>query len=122
MSILSHPTDHATCSSSPDDAWDLHPTISDEDIEAEREYWASEQRRHAADPTEADQHVAWARGVHSAIKPFTSGTYVNYLGEEGEDRVRAAYGTKVYDRLVAVKNEYDPTNLFRANQNIKPTA
>ncbi len=39
------------------DAWDLHPTIADEDIEAEREYWASEQRRHAADPTEAD--LAW---------------------------------------------------------------
>ena len=39
------------------DAWDLHPTITDEDIEAEREYWASEQRRHAADPSEAD--LAW---------------------------------------------------------------
>jgi FAD/FMN-containing dehydrogenase len=74
------------------------------------------------DPSEADRHIAWARAVHSAITPFTSGTYVNYLGEEGEDRVRAAYGARVYDRLVAVKNEYDPTNLFRSNQNIKPTA
>jgi FAD/FMN-containing dehydrogenase len=73
------------------------------------------------DPADADRHIAWARGVHSAIKPYTSGTYVNYLGEEGEDRVRAAYGAEVYDRLVAVKNEYDPTNLFRSNQNIKPT-
>jgi FAD/FMN-containing dehydrogenase len=73
------------------------------------------------DPAEADRHIAWARDVHSAIKPYTSGTYVNYLGEEGEDRVRAAYGAEVYDKLVAVKNEYDPTNLFRSNQNIKPT-
>ncbi len=72
------------------------------------------------DPTEADRHIAWARGVHNAIKPYTSGTYVNYLGEEGEDRVRAAYGADVYDKLVAVKTEYDPTNLFRSNQNIKP--
>jgi FAD/FMN-containing dehydrogenase len=74
------------------------------------------------DPAEADRHIAWARGVHSAIRPFTSGTYVNYLGDEGEDRVRAAYGAEVYDKLVAVKNEYDPTNLFRTNQNIRPTA
>ena len=74
------------------------------------------------DPAEADRHIAWARGVHSAITPYTTGTYVNYLGEEGEDRVRAAYGADIYDRLVAVKNTYDPTNLFRSNQNIKPTA
>jgi hypothetical protein len=73
------------------------------------------------DPAEADRHIAWARGVHAAITPYTSGTYVNYLGNEGEDRVRAAYGPDIYDRLVAVKNEYDPSNLFRLNQNIKPT-
>ena len=74
------------------------------------------------DPSEAERHIAWARGVHRAIAPFASGTYVNYLGEEGQDRVRAAYGDAVYDRLVAVKNRYDPTNLFRMNQNIKPSA
>jgi FAD/FMN-containing dehydrogenase len=72
------------------------------------------------DPAEADRHVAWARGVHRAISPHTSGTYVNYLGDEGSDRVRAAYGDATYDRLVAVKTEYDPTNFFRSNQNIRP--
>jgi FAD/FMN-containing dehydrogenase len=72
------------------------------------------------DPQEAERHIAWARGVHSAITPFTRGTYVNYLGEEGEDRVRAAYGPRHYDRLAALKATYDPTNLFRFNQNIKP--
>jgi FAD/FMN-containing dehydrogenase len=74
------------------------------------------------DPAESDRHIAWARGVHDAVRPFVSGTYVNYLGDEGADRVRAAYGDAVYDRLVALKNRYDPANLFRFNQNIRPTA
>ena len=55
------------------------------------------------------------------MQPFSSGgVYVNYLGEEGEDRVKAAYGRN-YERLVALKNKYDPTNLFRHNQNIRPS-
>ena len=58
-----------------------------------------------------------------AMRPFTSGSdYVNHIGleaEEGTDRIRAAFGTN-YDRLVDLKNRYDPTNLFRHNQNIKP--
>jgi FAD/FMN-containing dehydrogenase len=45
---------------------------------------------------------------------------VNYLGDEGQERVRAAYGTQ-YDRLVALKGKYDPTNFFRMNQNIRPS-
>ena len=48
------------------------------------------------------------------------GVYVNYLGNDGEGRIRASYGAN-YERLVALKNKYDPTNLFRLNQNIKPT-
>ena len=51
---------------------------------------------------------------------LTGGTYVNFLSNEGDERVRAAYGDK-YDRLVALKDEYDPTNLFRLNQNIRPS-
>jgi FAD/FMN-containing dehydrogenase len=46
---------------------------------------------------------------------------MNFLGNEGEERVRAAYGFQKYERLVALKNKYDPTNLFRFNQNIRPT-
>jgi hypothetical protein len=56
------------------------------------------------------------------MRPFsTGGVYVNNLGDEGEERVRAAYGGN-YERLVALKTKYDPANLFRLNQNIKPTA
>jgi len=57
------------------------------------------------------------------MKPYSGGgLYVNFagLGEEGNALVRSAYGAN-YDRLVALKNSYDPTNLFHLNQNIKPT-
>ncbi len=46
--------------------------------------------------------------------------YVNFLGDEGPDRVRQAYGTEKYERLVELKRKYDPTNFFRLNQNIPP--
>jgi len=68
-------------------------------------------------------NIRWAREVAEAMRPFTSGSdYVNHIGletEEGADRIKAAYGAN-YERLVALKNKYDPTNLFRHNQNIKP--
>jgi FAD/FMN-containing dehydrogenase len=55
------------------------------------------------------------------VHPYTmQGAYVNFMMEEGEDRVKATYGDN-YERLVEVKNKYDPPNLFRVNQNIRPT-
>lgn len=67
------------------------------------------------------QHMQWAHAFSQALEPFSSsGTYVNFLGNEGEGRVRAAYGVN-YARLVALKNRYDPNNVFALNQNIKPT-
>ena len=66
-------------------------------------------------------HIRWARDLWDAMRPFsTGGVYANNLGEEGNDRVQAAYGAN-YPRLAAVKNKYDPTNFFRLNQNIRPT-
>ena len=75
-----------------------------------------------ADPAETERNIVWTRALFEAMQPFTaSGVYVNDLGEEGENRVRAAYGAN-FDRLAAVKAAYDPVNLFRANQNIRPAA
>jgi FAD/FMN-containing dehydrogenase len=73
------------------------------------------------DPAETDLHVGWAAALHETMTPFaTGGVYVNFLGEEGHARVRAAYGEHTYARLVDLKRRYDPTNLFRVNQNIPP--
>jgi len=66
--------------------------------------------------------MQWARDFWEAMHPIANGgVYVNFLGNEGEERVRAAYGPAKYARLVDLKNRYDPTNLFCLNQNIKPT-
>jgi FAD/FMN-containing dehydrogenase len=56
------------------------------------------------------------------MQPFSIGVYVNEMANEGEDRVRAAYSPENYERLVSLKNKYDPANLFRLNQNIPPTS
>ncbi|KRQ11137.1 FAD-linked oxidase [Bradyrhizobium pachyrhizi] len=74
------------------------------------------------DPAGDEANMHWARELWSAVRPYsTGGVYANNLGDEGEDRVRDAYGEN-YARLVALKNKYDPTNFFRLNQNIRPTA
>jgi FAD/FMN-containing dehydrogenase len=68
-----------------------------------------------------ERHIRWAQDFSSALEPFApGGVYVNFLGNEGEERVHAAYGPEKYNRLVALKNVYDPTNLLRLNQNITP--
>lgn len=74
------------------------------------------------DPAEDEAHIAWTRELFEAIQPFsTGGAYVSFLGEEGQDRVKAAFGEN-YERLVEVKTKYDPENFFRLNQNILPKA
>ncbi|MBV8950964.1 MAG: FAD-binding oxidoreductase [Actinobacteria bacterium] len=73
---------------------------------------------HTAEGFEAERQ--WARDYWNALAPYHTSVYVNFLMEEGEDRVRQAYGAEKYDRLKALKRTYDPTNLFRLNQNISP--
>jgi len=71
---------------------------------------------------EAEQKMQWARSVWTAVEPMTDGFYVNELAnDDPERRVRQNYGAN-YDKLVRLKNQYDPTNLFRLNANVKPTA
>lgn len=73
------------------------------------------------DPAETDEHIGWARDFHAAMESHATGVYVNNLGSEGVDRVRAAYAPSTYERLVALKDIYDPGNVFRLNQNITPS-
>ena len=71
-------------------------------------------------PAQNHQMIDWARGYYRAIEPYSAGgTYVNFMMEEGDKRLRASYRDN-FDRLVDVKSTYDPGNLFRVNQNIKP--
>jgi FAD/FMN-containing dehydrogenase len=73
------------------------------------------------DDQDADAHTTWARDTWEAIRPHATGDpYLNFLGDEGGDRVRAAYGEETFARLVALKARYDPTNVFHLNQNIPP--
>ncbi len=67
-----------------------------------------------------DEEREWSKGLWSALKPYHTSVYVNFLMEEGEERIRQAYGTDRYDRLKALKRRYDPNNFFRLNQNIPP--
>jgi FAD/FMN-containing dehydrogenase len=72
------------------------------------------------DPANKEKISTWAKEYWSALHPYSAGgAYVNFMMEEGEDRIRATYG-KNYDRLAKIKKRYDPENLFRVNQNIKP--
>jgi FAD/FMN-containing dehydrogenase len=76
------------------------------------------------DATQDDRNIRWTRALAEGMQPFTTGRgYVNQMGSEAvesAEAIKAAYGA-TYDRLVALKNKYDPTNLFRLNPNIKPT-
>ena len=74
------------------------------------------------DPARDEEVVGWTRETFNALAPFsTGGVYVNFVGNEGEERVRAAYGP-AYARLAAIKARYDPDNVFSTNQNVRPAA
>jgi FAD/FMN-containing dehydrogenase len=82
--------------------------------------WASVMVGVDPDPAKKDQISKWARDYWTALHPYSAGgAYVNFMMDEGEDRVRATYG-KNYAKLAKIKKRYDPKNLFRVNQNIRP--
>lgn len=75
-----------------------------------------------SNPVNKQRIVTWAQEYWDALHPYSAGgAYINFMMEEGAERVKASYRDN-YERLVSVKNKYDPANLFRINQNIKPTA
>ena len=71
-------------------------------------------------PQDKAAREAWAADFASALYQGDEGAYVNFLADEGGERVRAAYPGSTWDRLAEVKARYDPGNLFRLNQNIPP--
>jgi FAD/FMN-containing dehydrogenase len=71
---------------------------------------------------EVEKHRAWTEAAWHMLKPHATGAYVNFLGDEGEEAVREAYPPGTYARLAAVKQRYDPTNLFKGNRNIPPVS
>jgi FAD/FMN-containing dehydrogenase len=74
-----------------------------------------------SDPARDGDAIAWARAFRAALAPFASGGgWLNWIGDEGEGRVRAAFGEQAFDRLRTVKTVYDPDNVFRGNHNIRP--
>jgi FAD binding domain/Berberine and berberine like len=76
---------------------------------------------HELQVSDSDANIRWTREFFDAMRPYLADeVYVNYLGDEGPDHVRAAYGAK-YDQLVELKNKYDPTNFFQRDQNIRPS-
>ena len=73
-------------------------------------------------PADRDMRAAWVDGLAAALRQDDHGAYVNFLTDDGEARIRDAYPAATWDRLAAIKARYDPTNLFRLNQNIPPRA
>jgi hypothetical protein len=97
------------------------------EVGADETAWANRESRWTQvivgvdpDPANADKVTTWCRNYFDAMKPYASGgAYVNFLMEEGQDRVKASYGSN-YKRLTHIKNVYDPDNFFHINQNIMP--
>jgi hypothetical protein len=74
------------------------------------------------DAATADAHIAWATGLAEDLRAHvTDGVYLNYTSDAGDERVRSSFGPEKYAKLVALKDRYDPANMFRLNQNIRPS-
>lgn len=68
-------------------------------------------------------HIAWIKQTEAAMRPYATGRIsINFVSDAGDERVRRAFGSDAYRRLVALKNRYDPLNVFRLNQNVRPSS
>jgi FAD/FMN-containing dehydrogenase len=83
--------------------------------------WVSHPFATWEDPADDEANIAWVRDYRKRNAPFTSGgVYLNFIGDEGDERIKAAFGAEKYERLAQIKAEYDPGNVFAGNQNIRP--
>ena len=83
--------------------------------------WVSHPFATWEDPADDAANIAWVRDYRKANAPFTTGgVYLNFIGDEGDERIKAAFGAEKYERLAQIKSEYDPGNVFAGNQNIRP--
>jgi FAD/FMN-containing dehydrogenase len=115
-----HPSTSCTCTT-PAAPWPGSPPTPPRSPTVTRAYVVNIIAR-SPDRAGFEQHADWARATHQAIGPWsTGGGYVNFTSEPGQDQVQASYPPDTHARLVAVKDRYDPTNLFQLNQNIRPT-
>ena len=114
------PTMHSTTHFYPIDG-KVHEVGADETAWANRgARWAQVIVGVDPDPANADKITKWCRNYYDGMKPYASGgAYVNFLMEEGQDRIKASYGPN-YERLTHIKNKYDPENFFHVNQNVVP--
>ena len=101
----------------------VHQVANDETAFSHRDAnWSSVFFGVDPDPANAERITEWTKEYWAALHPYSAGgAYVNFMMDEGQERIRATYRDD-FERLVDIKNEYDPTNLFRVNQNIRPTA
>lgn len=68
------------------------------------------------------RHIEWVRATEEALRPYATGRIsINFVSDASDERVRRAFGGSTYERLVALKDQYDPDNVFRRNQNVRPT-
>lgn len=114
------PTVHSTTHFYPIDG-KVHEVGADETAWANRDArWAQVIVGVDPDPANAEKITDWCKDYYAAMKPHASGgAYVNFMMEEGQDRIKASYGSN-YERLAQIKKEYDPENFFHVNQNIEP--
>lgn len=114
------PTPHSTMHLYPIDGA-AHKVGGDETPWAYRDAnWAQVMVGVDPDPANKENITKWTKDYYDAIHPYSAGgAYINFMMEEGQDRVKASYREN-YDRLVKIKSKYDPANFFRVNQNIKP--
>ncbi|MCW9706130.1 FAD-binding oxidoreductase [Fodinibius salsisoli] len=114
------PTSHSTMHLYPINGA-VHETATDETAWSYRDAnWSMVIAGVTDDPADNEKITDWSRDYWEAIHPHSAGAaYINFMMEEGEDRIHATYGDN-YERLQKIKSEYDPDNLFRVNQNIKP--